>query len=675
LFVNINDFFDWHKIVFIGTPISFKSSSWYVFHSEIAKSGTRNFQDISIVTLVSRLLQIGRFGYILNGLGRYSVSIIAMGTENIRNFSIVAHIDHGKSTLADRMLELTGTIDPRRKVDQVLDAMDLERERGITIKASVVTMRYEHGGREYMLNLIDTPGHVDFHYEVSRALAACEGALLVVDASQGVQAQTVANAYLATNAGAEMLVVLNKIDLSSAQPELVAEEIEHVFGISRNACFRISAKTGLGVLELLEAVVTLLPPPPDRSDEPTAAMIFDSQLDEYRGVVCYVRVFAGALNVRQKIRLMGSSRTYTVTELGKFTPEITAVDRLGTGEVGYVIANIRELHDVRIGDTITDDAAPAEKALSGYVTPVQMVFSDFYPGADTDYPKLRAAFEKLALNDSSFTFKPLNSPALGFGFRCGFLGLLHMEIVQERLERESDVDLVQTAPTVSYEVVSSDGKVNRIDSPADMPDRTKIKELREPMVKLEIITSTDSIGGIMKLAEARRCRLLQTGYISTTRVMLEYKAPLAEIVYDFYDHLKGISHGYATMDYDFLGFEAADLVRIDILVNRMLVDALSLIVHRSVAEVRGRRLLVKLRKTIPRHQFEIPLQVAIGSKIIARESIKPFRKDVTARLSGGDVSRKIKVLNRQKRGKNRMKSVGQVQIPQEAFMSILDTSE
>jgi len=598
-----------------------------------------------------------------------------MGTENIRNFSIVAHIDHGKSTLADRMLELTGTIDPRRKVDQVLDTMDLERERGITIKASAVTMRYEHGGRQYMLNLIDTPGHVDFHYEVSRALAACEGALLVVDASQGVQAQTVANASLAVNAGVEMLVVLNKIDMSSAQPELVAEEIEHVFGVRKNECFRISAKTGLGVPELLEAVVTLLPAPPDRSDEPTAAMIFDSQHDEYRGVICYVRVFAGALNVRQKIRLMGSSRTYTVTELGKFTPEMTPVDRLGTGEVGYVIANIRELHNVRIGDTITDDAAPAEKPLPGYVTPVQMVFSDFYPGADTDYPKLREAFEKLVLNDSSFTFTPQNSPALGFGFRCGFLGLLHMEIVQERLERESDVDMVQTAPTVSYEVVISDGKVNRIDSPAEMPDRTKIKELREPMVKLEIITNTDSIGGIMKLAEARRCRLLQTGYISTTRVMLEYKAPLAEIVYDFYDHLKGISHGYATMDYDFLGFEAADLVRIDILVNRTPVDALCLIVHRSVAEIRGRRLLVKLRKAIPRHQFEIPLQVAIGSKIIARESIKPFRKDVTAMLSGGDVSRKIKVLNRQKRGKKRMKSVGQVQIPQEAFMSILDTSD
>ncbi len=620
-------------------------------------------------------MQIIRFHYILAYLELYTIFIIAMSTENIRNFSIVAHIDHGKSTLADRMLELTGTIDPRRKVDQILDTMDLERERGITIKASAVTMRYEHDGKVYMLNLIDTPGHVDFHYEVSRALAACEGALLVVDASQGVQAQTVANAYLAVNAGVEMLVVLNKIDMSAAQPDLVAEEVEHVFGISKNECFRISAKTGLGVQELLEAVVTLLPPPPDRSNEPTAAMIFDSQLDEYRGVICYVRVFAGVLNVRQKIRLMGSTRTYNVTELGKFTPEMTPVDRLGTGEVGYVIANIRDLHDVQIGDTITDDSAPAEKALPGYVTPVQMVFSDFYPGADTDYPKLREAFEKLVLNDSSFTFIPQNSPALGFGFRCGFLGLLHMEIIQERLERESDIDVVQTAPTVSYEIVTSDGKVHRIDSPSEMPDRTRIKELREPMVKLEIITNTDSIGGIMKLTEARRCRLLQTSYISTTRVMFEYKAPLAEIVYDFYDNLKGISHGYATMDYSFLGFEAADLVRIDILVNKTPVDALSRILHRSVAEQRGRKLLVKLRKSIPRHQFEIPLQVAIGGKIIARESIKPYRKDVIAGLYGGDVTRKNKLLDKQKKGKKRMKSVGQVQIPQEAFMSILDTSD
>ncbi len=598
-----------------------------------------------------------------------------MSTDHIRNFSIIAHIDHGKSTLADRMLELTGTISSREKRDQLLDSMDLERERGITIKASAVTMRYEHEGREYMLNLIDTPGHVDFHYEVSRALAACEGAVLVVDATQGVQAQTVANAYLAVHNNVEILGAINKIDLPAAQPDVVGDEIEHVLGIRKNECFRISGKSGIGVDELLDGIVTLLPPPPDRDDEPSAALIFDSLYDEYRGVICYVRVFAGSIRTKQKIRLMGVNRTYMVSEIGKFTPKMTAVDRLGSGEVGYVIANIRELHDVRVGDTITDDNAPAEKALAGYVAPMQMVFSDFYPGSMTDYPKLRSAFERLSLNDASFTFIPQNSPALGFGFRCGFLGLLHMEIIQERLERENDVDVVQTAPTVSYEYMTTDGKVKRIDSPSELPDRSAIEEIREPMVKLEIITNTESIGGIMQLAEGRRCKLIKTDYISTTRVMIEYKAPLAEIVYDFYDQLKGISHGYATMDYEFLGFEAGDLVKIDILVNKNIVDALSLIVHRSNAEYRGRKLLIKLRRAIPRHQFEIPLQVAIGGKIIARESIKPFRKDVTAKLYGGDVTRKMKVLKRQKEGKKRLKSIGQVQIPQEAFMSILDTGE
>jgi GTP-binding protein LepA len=598
-----------------------------------------------------------------------------MSTEHIRNFSIIAHIDHGKSTLADRILEITGAVSDREKKDQILDDMDIERERGITIKASAVTMNYEHEGKKYMLNLIDTPGHVDFHYEVSRALTACEGALLVVDASQGVQAQTVANAYLATESGAELIGVINKVDLPSAQPEITAEEIEHVLGIKKQDCFRISAKTGLGVRELLDAVVTLLPPPPDLSNDPTAALVFDSINDDYRGVICYVRVFAGELTVRQKIRFMGAGRTHLITELGKFTPKMSPVDRLSAGEVGYVIANVRQLSDVTIGDTITDDAKPAAKPLPGYVPPMQMVFSDFYPGNNTDYPKLRLAFEKLALNDASFSFVPQNSPALGFGFRCGFLGLLHMEIVQERLEREHDIDVVQTAPTVSYEVLTTDGEVKKIDSPSDLPDVTFIGELREPYVRLEIITGTDSIGGIMKLAESRRCKLLKTDYLSQSRVILEYKAPLAEIVYDFYDLLKGVSHGYATMDYEFTGFEVGDLVKINILVNKIPVDALSLIVHRSVAENRGRKMLVRLRKAIPRHQFEIPLQVAIGGKIIARETIKPFRKDVTAKLYGGDVTRKMKVLKRQKEGKKRMKNIGSVQIPQEAFMSILDNSE
>lgn len=598
-----------------------------------------------------------------------------MSLEHIRNFSIVAHIDHGKSTLADRLLERTGAITERQMKEQLLDDMDLERERGITIKASAVTMNYVHEGKTYMLNLIDTPGHVDFHYEVSRALTACEGALLVVDASQGVEAQTVANAYLAVESGCEILGVINKIDLPAAQPDRVAEEVEHVLGLSSEECLPISAKSGQGVEALLNAIVTKLPPPEDKSGKPTAALIFDSHADEYRGVICYVRVFEGKLSTRQRVQFMGTGRTYLITELGKFTPHMTPVEELGTGEVGYVIANIKDLSDVTIGDTITDQSNPTEKPLPGYKKPMQMVFSDFYPGGTTDYPRLRSAFDKLALNDASFSFFPQNSPALGFGFRCGFLGLLHMEIVQERLERENDIDVVQTAPTVSYEVVFTDGTVKRIDSPSELPDRQQIEEIREPMVKLEIITTRESIGGIMKLAEDRRCILNKTEYISPTRVMLQYKAPLAEIVYDFYDVLKGISKGYATMDYEFLGFEAGNLVRIDFLVNGTPVDALSLIVHRTKAEQRGRKLIIKLKKSIPRHQFEIPLQVAIGGKIIARETIKAFRKDVTAKLYGGDVTRKMKLLKKQKEGKKRMKSIGMVNIPQEAFMSILDTSE
>jgi GTP-binding protein LepA len=600
---------------------------------------------------------------------------MSMSTKLIRNFSIIAHIDHGKSTLADRMLELTGLVTERQAKEQFLDSMDLERERGITIKASAVTMPFEHEGKTYMLNLIDTPGHVDFHYEVSRSLAACEGALLVVDATQGVEAQTVANAYLAVETGVEIMGVINKTDLPAAQPDVVGDEIEHILGIRKNECFHISAKSGVGVKELLEAVVTLLPPPEDNSNKPAAALIFDSHFDEYRGVICYVRVFEGALKTKQKIRLMGSGRTYVVTEIGKFSPQMTAVDTLGTGEVGYCIANIKKLADVTIGDTITDDNAPAEKALPGYKPPMQMVFSDFYPGNNTDYSSLRMAFDKLALNDASFSFYPQSSPALGFGFRCGFLGLLHMEIVQERLERESNIDVIQTAPTVSYEILKKDGTVKRIDSPSELPDASHIEELREPYVRLEIITGTDSYGGIMKLTESRRCKLIKTDYLSQTRIMLEFKAPLGEIVYDFYDVLKGISRGYATMDYELIGFEKSDLVKINILVNKTAVDALALIVHRDKAVMRGKKLIIKLRRAIPRHQFEIPLQVAIGGKIIARETIKAFRKDVTAKLYGGDVTRKMKVLKKQKEGKKRMKSVANVQIPQEAFMSILDTSD
>lgn len=596
-----------------------------------------------------------------------------MSLDHIRNFSIVAHIDHGKSTLADRLMERCGAISAREMKEQILDNMDLERERGITIKASSVTMNYTYKDKTYMLNLIDTPGHVDFHYEVSRSLAACEGALLVVDASQGVEAQTVANAYLAVESGCEIVGVINKIDLPAAQPERVIEEVEQVLGVDPEDCFPISAKSGEGIDELLESIVTKLPAPEDKTDMPTAALIYDSYADEYRGVVCYVRVFEGTLKKRQKIRFMSSGRTYNVSELGKLTPQMTSVEQLSSGEVGYVVANIKELSDVTIGDTITDDKSPAENPLPGYKPPMQMVFSDFYPGGGTDYPKLRGAFEKLAINDSSFTYEPQSSPALGFGFRCGFLGLLHMEIVQERLERENDIDVLQTAPTVSYEVVTTTGETLRIDSPSMLPEPQKTEEIREPMVKLEIITSSESIGGIMKLADDRRCTMIKTEYLSPTRVMMEYKAPLAEIVYDFYDQLKGISRGYATMDYEFMQFEKGNLVKIDFLVNGIPVDALGLIVHRTKAESRGRRLLIKLRRAIPKHQFEIPLQVAIGGKIIARETIRAFRKDVTAKLYGGDVTRKMKLLKKQKEGKKRMKSVGMVNIPQEAFMSILDT--
>jgi len=598
-----------------------------------------------------------------------------MNIENIRNFCIIAHIDHGKSTLADRLLLMTGTVSQREFKDQMLDSMDIERERGITVKASAVTMHYTRDGKEYMLNLIDTPGHVDFHYEVSRSMTACEGAILVVDATQGVEAQTLANAYLAIDCNLEIIPVINKIDLPAAQTEVVAEEIEHALGINKNECFHISAKSGVGIDELLDAIVTLMPSPKQDNDPHLKALIFDSHFDDYRGVICYVRVISGTLLPGQKIKMMGSARTYLISDLGKFTPSMKRIDSIGPGEVGYVIASIRNLSDVTIGDTITLASDPAEKPLPGYKKPQQMVFSDFYPGNNTEYTQLRTAFEKLALNDASFSFFPQNSPALGFGFRCGFLGMLHMEIIQERLERENDIEVVQTAPTVTYEILTTDGEIIRVDSPSQLPDITKIEELREPIVKLEIITPKDSIGGIMQLAEQRRCVLLKTDYISVTRVMMQFRAPLAEIVYDFYDQLKGISKGYATMNYDLIGFETADLVRIEILINKDPVDALSLIVHRSNAEARGRKLLLKLRKAIPRHQFEIPLQAAIGGKIIARESIKAFRKDVTAKLYGGDVTRKMKLLKKQKEGKKRMKNIGSVQIPQKAFMSILDTSD
>ena len=590
----------------------------------------------------------------------------------IRNFSIIAHIDHGKSTLADRLLVRTGAIDPREFREQMLDAMDLERERGITIKASAVTLDYEHAGQRYMLNLIDTPGHVDFHYEVSRALTACEGALLVVDASQGVEAQTVANAHLAQRLGLRLVPVVNKVDLAAARPEDTAMEVEHLLGTRAEDCLLTSARTGQGVEEMLEAIIEHLPPPAGEPDAPLRALIFDSAYDSHRGVIVYVRVVDGRLRRGEKVRMMGEGEVYQVAELGKFRPRPTAVDSLAAGEVGYVIANIRTVASVHVGDTITLVAQPAEKALAGYRAPQQMVFSDFYPGPSTEFREMRGAFERLQLNDAALTFHPINSEALGFGFRCGFLGLLHMDIVQERLEREYDVEVVQTAPTVPYQVLLASGKLQEVDSVGDLPAPSVIAEIREPVARVDLIVPAEAIGSIMALAEDRRGTYRRTEYLSADRAILTYDLPLAEILYDFYDKFKSATRGYGTMDYEVSGFVANDLVKLDILLNGQVVEALSRIVHRSKAETRGRAILKRLRKEIARHQFEIALQAAIGSRIIARETIKAFRKDVTAKLYGGDVTRKQKLLKKQKAGKKRMKMIGTVAVSQQAFMAVLE---
>jgi len=593
----------------------------------------------------------------------------------IRNFCIVAHIDHGKSTLADRILERTGAITEREMQAQFLDDLDLERERGITIKASAVTVFYKLDGKDYMLNLIDTPGHVDFHYEVAKALQACEGALLLVDAAQGVQAQTVANAYAAIEAGLEIIPVINKIDLPSARPDHVAEEMEQVLGIDALSCIRISAKSGLGLDELFRAICTKLPGPKGDVDKPLQALIFDSKYDDYRGVIVYVRVINGKLTMGQKVRLMGQQRVHQITDLGKFSPRAIHVDSLGAGEVGFLVANIKALGDVTIGDTVTDAANPAAEALPGYRPPKQMVYCDFYPGPDTEYTQLREALEKLRLNDSSFTFEPESSDALGFGFRCGFLGLLHMEIVQERLEREQNVQVVQTAPTVPYEIMLNDGTVKMIDSASSLPDQSKLREIREPMIKASIIVPAENIGDISKLCQDRRGKYVKTEFISQDRVIIEYEMPLAEVIFDFFDRLKTATRGYGTLDYDLIGFHADDLVKMDILVNGEAVDALSLIVHRSKAESRGRAIIKKLKQEIDRHLFEVPLQAAVGSRVIARETISAMRKNVTAKCYGGDVSRKRKLLEKQKEGKKRMKQVGRVEIPQEAFMAVLEPGD
>ena len=593
----------------------------------------------------------------------------------IRNFSIIAHIDHGKSTLSDRLLMRAGAITEREFKNQILDDMDLERERGITIKASAVTVFHDCDGEKFMLNFIDTPGHVDFHYEVQKALQACEGAILVVDATQGVQAQTVANAYAALEAGLEIIPVINKIDLPSASPVAVAEEIEQVLGFPAEDTLLVSAKTGQGIDELLDSLCRKLPPPRGNPAAPARALIFDSIYDDYRGVIVYVRVVDGELIKGQKIRLMGVDKGYQITDLAKMLPKPTPVEKIGTGEVGFLVAAIKDLHDVRIGDTVTDALNPAAEALPGYKPIQQMVYCDFYPGGSTQYDELRDAMDRLQLNDSSFTFAPESSDALGFGFRCGFLGLLHMEIIQERLEREFHIEVIQTAPTVTYEVKMTDGTILRIDAPSKLPNATNVEEIREPYILMNLILPADGVGALMKLCEDRRGIYKKTEYIGASRVILVYELPLAEVIYDFYDRLKSATRGYGTMDYDLIGFRPGNLVKMDILVNGDRVDALSVIVHRDHAEQRGRKLLLRLKEEIDRHLFEIPLQAAIGGKIIARETIKSVGKNVTAKCYGGDVTRKRKLLEKQKEGKKRMKRVGSVDIPQEAFMAILESGE
>jgi len=593
--------------------------------------------------------------------------------ELIRNFSIIAHIDHGKSTLADRMLEMTRTVELRDRAEQLLDDMDLERERGITIKAKAASMDYKKDGVLYRLNLIDTPGHVDFNYEVERAMQACEGALLLVDASQGVEAQTVHNTILAEQAELMILPVINKIDLPAARPDEVIEEIETALAIEGERALLTSAKSGEGVRELLDAIVDQVPSPLGDDDAPLRALIYDAEFNDYRGVIMHVRVVDGALKAGQKIRLAAGGSRHEALEIGIFRPALTPLKSLGTGEVGYLIANIKTLSDVRIGDTIVLDKDTTSEPLPGYRASRPMVFCGMYPVQNGDFDNLRTALGRLALNDSAFTFMPESSDALGFGFRCGFLGLLHMEIVQERLERESNIDIVQTAPNVTYEILDTDGKLLVINSPSEIPDATKIVEFREPIVHLDIVTPDDYIGIIMKLGIDRRGRFLKQEYIGPGRVLLGFSIPLSEIIFDFFDLLKSATRGYATMDYELEGYHADNLVKMRILVNSEEVDALSTISHSSHCEVRGRAILKVLRKEIRRHLFKVALQAAVGGKIVAREDIAPVRKDVTAKCYGGDISRKRKLLEKQKAGKKRLKMVGNVEIPQKAFLAVLKT--
>ena len=586
---------------------------------------------------------------------------------SIRNFSIISHVDHGKSTLSDRILELTGAVDPRLMREQFLDSMDIERERGITIKAQNVRV----GWKDHVLHLIDTPGHVDFGYEVSRSLAACEGAVLLVDASQGIQAQTLATAYQALEHDLEIVAVLNKIDLPAADPARCAAEIEQVLGIDARSILRISAKTGEGVPELLDAVVERIPAPTGEPDVPLRTLIFDSAYDQYRGVVSSVRVFDGVLTQSAKLRYMQTGATHEVEEIGVRTPTVTPVERLGPGEVGYLIAGIKDLSEARSGETVTEAGRRAPEPLAGYREPKPMVFCGLYPIDGDELPELREALERLRLNDSSFTFEPESSGALGFGFRCGFLGLLHMEIVRERLEREFDLSLIATAPSVAYVAVLTDGTNVRFDNPSEMPDASRLDHIDEPMLKSTLIVPAEYIGTVMDLCQTRRGELIRMEYLSPERMELVYRIPLAEVVVDFFDQLKSRTKGYASLDYEPDDYQTANLVKVDLLINQVPVDAFSTVVHRSQAETFGRRMTEKLRELIPRQLFDVPIQAAVGGRIIARETVKAKRKDVLAKCYGGDITRKRKLLERQKEGKKKMKAIGRVEVPQEAFISAL----
>ena len=596
--------------------------------------------------------------------------------KNIRNFCIIAHIDHGKSTLADRLIEKTGTLSKREMEDQILDNMSLERERGITIKDQAVQLDYHaKDGNDYILNLIDTPGHVDFNYEVSRALAACEGALLVIDATQGIEAQTLANVYLAMEHDLEIIPVINKVDLPSADPDRVIKEVEDVLGIDGSEAILCSAKTGLGIDEVLEAVVNRIPAPQGDDAAPLQALIFDSKFDSYKGVMLYLRVMNGCLKKGMTIRLMATGKVYEVTEVGVFKPALVNVEELGEGMVGFLAASIKNVRDARVGDTITDENHPAAKALPGYRKATPMVYCGLYPVENSDYDNLRDALEKLQLNDASLMFEPETSSALGFGFRCGFLGLLHMDVIKERLEREYNLALITTAPNVIYEVVRTNGDVEMVDNPSLFPPQTVIDHVEEPFVNATIIVPKEYVGPVMELSQEKRGEYANMTYLDENRVMLHYSLPLSEIIFDYFDRLKSVSRGYASLDYELSGYRPSDMVKVDILLNGDPVDALSAIVHRDRAQVRGRALVEKLRKIIPRQLFEIPIQAAIGSKIIARENVSALRKDVLAKCYGGDITRKRKLLEKQKAGKKRMKQVGSVELPQEAFMAILKMDE